>query len=246
MEGVPFHFSMLEFRPSGLPCYRIRDITLLPCQFQYPIDPKNSSKLRFYINNPHSGEQEYYEWSVLAMGMSPSSFVVQNTNQTMVDDFQSCHNVYCQLYSDDFWHTPSADGVDFDEFAGGFGAVFKDAKKQRGSQIEILGFQLDLVMKTARVSSNKAIDVSNQAQQLLAADKVSTIQLSSFCGSLEFCSKASPVGRLHTAGLISLLGKLLSEGEEFSEAPVVVLSDDARAEVKYWSSIKEGAFILVG
>ena len=159
----------------------ISSITLV---YQFPLSPANQKTLRFKIKL--KVKTLYYQWHCMAMGMSAAPFVTQMTNNFLCEVYSMKFGVYCCVYLDDVWGNRKAGVPKFETWAGEFGLRFKLSKSEEGASLELLGVELDLENKTARITKDKAETIEKDAKLLLDSGVATSKQLAVFYGRLEF------------------------------------------------------------
>ena len=151
--------------------------------YQFRVGQSSSKTLRFKIEV--GGEVRFYEWKVMAMGMSGAPYTAQCTSNFLSDYYSRRFAIYSCVYLDDFWAEKSHQAPNFEVFAGDFGIRFKVSKTEEGSAITLLGVDIDLELKTAKITADKAENIENDASLMLKSGMATSKQLAVFYGRVE-------------------------------------------------------------
>ena len=205
-------------------------------QLGVPASASKRLRFRFVLLD---GKSLYFEFMVLVMGLSGSPFCSQMSNRTLMEAYTLKYGVYGDVYLDDSW-TNFVEGVPhFDQFCKPFNVYFKDSKKEVGSVITLLGIELNLIEKTARLNPAKARVIKWEAESLLNQPLVAPTDLHSFLGRIEFASRVTTLGRVNTTGLITAFNRYQAEkGDIGDPEPCIDLGALARKELLFWKDIK--------
>ena len=214
------------------------------CYYQFILREENSKTLRFSIKVKN--EILYFQWKCMAMGMSAAPYVAQSTNNFLSDLYSLKFRVYHAVYLDDFWGEPKPGVPKFEKWAGEFGLRFKTTKSEEGSILELLGVEINLITKTAKITSDKAQKIEKDARLFLANGHVNSKQLAIFYGRLEFASQMCQIGRVQTRAITKQMGSTLIVYNGLSETDKIILSPESIKEIEFWSSISDHAPLHIG
>ena len=214
------------------------------CFYQFPLSKENSKTLRFKIRT--KSQTLYYQWKVMAMGMSAAPFVTQSTNGFLTELYSLTFKIYACVYLDDVWTEKRDEVVKFEEWAGEYGLRFKESKSEEGSRLELLGVELDLEAKTAKITSDKAANIEADSKLLLSTGTASSKQLAIYYGRLEFASQMCSLGRIHTQALTKHMGSTQIDLNKLSDSDEIHLSLKALDEVRFWSKISKHKPLQIG
>ena len=182
----------------------------------------------------------------MAMGMSGAPFTAQATSKFMSDYYSRRFAIYSSVYLDDFWAEKSSLAPNFEEFAGEFGFRFKTSKTEEGSFINLLGVDINLADKTARITADKADNIEKDARLMLRSGKATSKQLAIFYGRLEFSAQLCKVGRIHTRALTLQMGDGQLDINNLSDQDEIFLSLKSLEEIRFWSSISKQDPLVIG
>ena len=220
---------------------RIRKHDKKSAFYQFPVTPENSKTLRFKIRI--DGHWKFFEWRSMAMGMSGAPYVCQVTNSALSNKFARLYKVYNAVYLDDFWLEDRRDVPDFVGWAESYGLIFKQSKTEIGHSMTLLGLQLNLQEKTARIPEMKAKSLELLAKKIRSGGSANAKDLASLYGKIEFASTVCQTGRINTLHLTKLMSKvdLVTRENE-----ILNLSSDALKEVDFWSTIATHPALKIG
>ena len=209
--------------------------------YQFPICETNKKTLRFKIKI--DGIWRFFQWEVMAMGMSGAPYVCQVSNASLTAKFSRLYKVYNAVYLDDFWLEDRVDVPDFVSWAEDFGLIFKKSKTEIGPYMTLLGLELNLKDKTARIPELKGKSLEQLAQKILTAGSVKAKDLASLYGKVEFSSGVCQTGRANTLHLTKLMAKvdLVVREHDILEPSAEVLK-----EIKFWSTITSHPALRIG
>ena len=182
----------------------------------------------------------------MAMGMSAAPYVAQMTNNFLTEVFSRKFTVYCSVYLDDVWTEKKDNVPKFENWAGEFGLKFKASKSEEGSEITLLGVQINLSDKTAKIDSDKAEKIEIDAKFMLEHRFTSSKRLAAFYGRLEFAAQVCPLGRAFTQAITKQMGDGQLDINLLSENDRINLSEKSLKEVDFWSKIKDQAPLKIG
>ena len=180
------------------------------------------------------------------MGMSAAPFVAQSTNGFLTEYYSLTFKIYACVYLDDFWSEKRDEVVKLEEWAGEFGLRFKESKSEEGSRIELLGVDLDLQAKTAKITKDKALNIEADSKLLLSSGTATSKQLAIYYGRLEFASEMCSLGRIHTQALTKHMGSTQIDLNKLSDSDEIHLSLKALEEVRFWSRISNHKPLQIG
>ena len=217
--------------------------------YQYGLDRWSSRFLRFGLI--WDGRMRYFEMSTLVMGGSCSSYVVQKLNEVITQAFTIKYKKYANCYSDDFWSDSSAP-EHLDTFAAEFGLFFKKDKKFVGKVVPILGIQVDLNRREARLEPAKAEGLAVLAASIRSKRVLSPASLASLAGKIEYATKVCVSGRAKTFYITKLLAsdawKEWPSREAWlaSEEESIGVDDALDTELGFWAGIGSHPPLKIG
>ena len=182
------------------------------------------------------------------MGLSPSPYIIQMANRVLCQYYAFKFDMYVEVYLDDVWHNKKANVVDFDEyFSEKLQIRFKDSKKTSGNIITLLGVELNLSQKTAKIKSHKAEKIAASASKFIADGVISPSKLSAFNGRINYANKITRLGRVNSVELINLLAAYVSGGGDVqSEENCLVVSELVKRELQFWAMVKSHKPYMIG
>ena len=121
------------------------------------------------------------------------------------------------------------------------------SKTESGSRITLLGVELDLQNKTARIPAGKALNIEADANLILKTGTVTSRQLAIFFGRLEFASLTCQKGRIFTRAIARDAGNIQAITlNNLSDFDAFELSAEALSEVHFWSGINSHPPLKIG
>ena len=212
---------------------------------QFSLSTANRKTLRFKIKL--KVKTLYFQWNVMAMGMSAAPYVAQSTNNFLCQVYSMKFGVYCCVYLDDVWGNKKSGVPKFEDWAGEFGLKFKTSKSEEGPVLELLGVEVNLVAKTARITKDKAETISKDADLLLRTGVASSKQLATFYGRLEFAASMCPLGRTQTRALTKNMGSIqLATQNGLSDKDEIWLDLESLEEIRFWGKIANHDPLKIG
>jgi hypothetical protein len=185
-----------------------------------------------------------WAWRSLPFGLSHSPRIFSALMHAFRDAWRKA-GLNVLVYLDDILilsrsleeHVTAVEVVVHDLLAAGIRISCDKAFLRPYEVIDFLGLTADLPHRSFSVPPSKRSRIAADASALLNAASVSTRQLQAFLGRLAFVGVACPHASAFRTSLLQCISPL-------PDAPVVVLSEEARAELMFWCSEEARNLIL--
>ena len=147
--------------------------------------------------------------------------------------FKLKYQKFASIYLDDYFYEPNKPSLV--EIGQKLGMIFHDKKFSEGSIIQMLGVDLNLVDKTATVSSSNIKKFANIAKEAIFRGKISEKKLEKLMGCISFAAQFCSLGRLNTFFLTGKLAKIQRESRELSTELDITLDEHIIKELDFWA-----------
>ena len=180
----------------------------------------------------YKGKMVAFVWLVVPFGGSAAPFGIQSLTGLIVDYFRLKFRKYAFVYLDDFFGEVNSPSLL--EIASKAGLVFHPDKFESGSNMVMLGVQLNLADNTAKVCRSNLDKVKSSAKRFIDRGFLLGKELEKFMGRVAFSAQLCKEGRLNTFFLTGKLAEIQRTSREINDSEQISLTSDIVRELDFW------------